>query len=124
MGFAPSLELRGGAWVSLYVLRLLCKLTHWRSGPSGSCKKKSSKASECVETEARHFAVPAPSKAAFSECACLQALSLINFYSGLEALTGVHTEEACSRLSAFAARDVPTSSTGRSGVEKAAFYLL
>lgn len=37
--------------------------------------------SECVETEAPHFAVPAPSKAALSQRSCLQALSLINFPS-------------------------------------------
>lgn len=84
--------------------------------------------SECVETEARHFAVPAPSKAAFSERACLQALSLINFYSGLEALTQVHTrggmfQAVCLRL---LPKTCPPPARGGRALKKkkAAFYLL
>lgn len=35
---------RGGVYGFHFAFwHLLCKLTHWRSGPSGSCKKKSSK---------------------------------------------------------------------------------
>lgn len=63
-------------------------------------------------------------RAAFSKCACLQALSLINFPSRLKALTKDHTrggmfQAVCSHL---LPKTCPPPA--RRGWKKAAFYLL
>lgn len=98
-----------------------------RAGPSGSRKKTSSKGRrECAGTEAPHFAVPAPSKAPFSECSCLQAFALMSFNCSLKVLTQVHTQgsQFQAGCSHFAAKDVPTPSKSLGRVQNAACYLL
>lgn len=66
-------------------------------GPQEAIRRQQRR--ECAEMEAPDSSVPAPSKAPFSECSCLQALALTSL-KGSMCSPRIMPKESSSRLSA------------------------
>lgn len=98
LGFTASLEL-GGHGFHFTFWHLLCKLTHWRSGRSGNCKKKSSKRVNVLKRKLRTLLfLPHQRLLSPNAPVCRRFLSL-TFTPGLKRSPRFTPEEACSRLS-------------------------